>query len=70
MSFLDKIKKVIKRQDREAYGEDVEGSENQGVDESYKGFFGHKPIKGETIADETQEAERSRRGIEPHEDKK
>ncbi len=57
----------------EAGEESVSGSSpspssDDDVGEMYKQVFGHEPKPGETIADEVEEAEKARRGIEPHEE--
>ena len=76
MTKRDDIKKEIKRQDEEVYGEETmagsspDPESDDDVAETYKKVIGHEPKKGESLADEVDEAERSRRGQPAHEHKK
>ena len=70
MSRIDDIKKQKEKENRDNYGELYDNPESDDdVDEAYEKVVGHKPKPGESIADEVTEAERSRRGIMPHEKK-
>ena len=72
MSTSDDIKKQIKKQDDQVYGDDIanDPESDDDTDEMFKKFVGHKPKKGENIADEVDEAEKARRGVQPHEEEK
>ena len=63
----DDIKKKVKEEEEEAYGEVSGYSEPEDVDESYEEFVGHEPKKGGSISEEVDHAEKSRRGKKkPH----
>lgn len=55
MTKRDDIKKQVEEQDEQTYGNLAKAA-------------GHKPKPGQYLADEVREAEKSRRGIQPHEE--
>jgi hypothetical protein len=67
MSDLDSIKKQVKQEEEEVYGEASGYTEPGGVNKNFEKFVGHEPDKGENIADEVEESEDTRRGkAKPH----
>jgi len=70
------IKKQVQSEDKAVYGEEAMGGSSPSPDsdddigEMYKEIIGHEPKKGESIADEVEEAERFRRGQPVHDRKK
>lgn len=64
MSDSDDVKKQIKKQDKEVYGDDIVNTSEANTDEMYERMVGHKPRKGETIADEVEESEEARKKSE------
>jgi len=61
MSKSNDIKKQVKKQDEEAYGDADNPEIDDDTDKMYKRFAGHEPKKGETIADEVEESEEARK---------
>lgn len=72
----DELKKEVEKQKKEFYGDEGIGSGSPSPDtdddteEMMEEVAGHKPKRGDTVAHEVEEAEESRRGVEPHEDEK
>lgn len=66
MAKRDDMKKKVKEEEEQTYGETSGYSEpDEDTDETYKEFVGHKPKKGNNIADEVKESEDRRRGKLP-----
>lgn len=71
----DEVKKEVEKQKEEFYGDEAMGSgspapeTDDDTSEMMKEVVGHEPKnRDDTIAKEVNEAEESRRGVEPHED--
>lgn len=68
------VKKEVEEQKKEFYGDEAMGSGSPAPEtdddtgEMAEKVVGHKPERGDIVAHEVEEAEKSRRGVEPHED--